>query len=97
MAGWPSASRTLRTLTRLSAWTLEEGMGLDVEGVLDPDTVERFVTQGLKNKPGQATYRAVLRRIGPSLTAGRRGSHGRRPWLDDRWRLPTPNVNCRCL
>ena len=73
MAGWPSASRTLRTLTRLSAWTLEEGMDLDVEGVLDPDTVERFVTQGLKNKPGQATYRSVLRRIGPLLTA-------RAPW-----------------
>jgi len=41
--------------------------------VLDPDTVERFVAVGLVADPSRATYRSVLRRIGPLLTR-------RAPW-----------------
>jgi hypothetical protein len=46
---------------------------LDVEVVLDPDTVERFITIGLADDRSRATYRSVLRRVGPKLTA-------RAPW-----------------
>ena len=68
VAGWSSTTRTLRVLSRLAAWAVAEGMALDAESLLDPDTVERFVTQGLSGDPSRATYRAVLRRIGPLLT-----------------------------
>ena len=71
--GWPSTTRTLRVLSRLATWALGEGMALDTELLLDPDTVERFVTQGLTGDPSRATYRSVLRRIGPLLTK-------RAPW-----------------
>ena len=73
VAGWSSTTRTLRVLSRLAAWALREGMALDVEWLLDPDMVERFVTRGLTGDPSRATYRAVLRRIGPLLTK-------RAPW-----------------
>jgi hypothetical protein len=73
LGGWASATRTLRTLTRLAAWALQQGIALDPEVVLDPDTVERFVTEGLSGDRSRATYRAVLRRIGPLLTT-------RAPW-----------------
>ena len=66
--GWSSTARTLRVLSRLAAWALGEGIALDAELLLDPDTVERFVTQGLTGDPSRATYRSVLRRIGPLLT-----------------------------
>jgi hypothetical protein len=66
--GWSSTTRTLRVLSRLATWALGEGMALDAELLLDPDTVERFVTQGLTGDPSRATYRSVLRRIGPLLT-----------------------------
>jgi hypothetical protein len=43
-------------------------MPLDVEVLLDPATIERFVTVGLADNPSRATYRSVLRRIGPVVT-----------------------------
>jgi len=55
-------------LARQAAWAVDEGIALDAESILDPDTVERFVTHGLTGDPSRATYRAVLRRIGPLLT-----------------------------
>jgi hypothetical protein len=39
-----------------------------VEQVLDPDTVERFVSEGLRTERSRATYRSDLRRIGRRLT-----------------------------
>src|SRR6202022_2963169 len=47
----------------------------DVELVLDPDTVERFIAVGLTDVPNRsrATYRSTLRRVGPLLTR-------RAPW-----------------
>ena len=73
VSGWSSTTRTLRVLSRLAAWAVSEGIALEPEPLLDPDTVERFVTQGLTGDPSRATYRAVLRRIGPLLTK-------RAPW-----------------
>ena len=66
--GWPVAIRTLRILTQLGAWAVGEGMALDTEVVFDPDTIERFVVEGLAKNSSRATYRADLRRVAPLLT-----------------------------
>jgi hypothetical protein len=63
-----SAQRTVRALTRLAAWAAGEGLPLDAEVVLDPASVERFVALGLVGDRSRATYRSVLRRVGPRLT-----------------------------
>jgi hypothetical protein len=63
-----SAGSTVRVLTRISAWCLSEGMPLDWEVVLDPDTVERFVSVGIRDDRCRGTYRATLRRLGRLLT-----------------------------
>ena len=65
--------RTSRVLRRLALWTTGEGLALDREVVLDPDTVERFIEHGISDDPSRATYRSVLRRVGPVLTK-------RAPW-----------------
>jgi hypothetical protein len=67
-----SDRRTRRQLLRLTQWATGEGMALDREVILDPDAVERFVTS-LGDERSAATYRAVLRRVGPLLTK-------RAPW-----------------
>jgi hypothetical protein len=66
--GGPGALRVVRVLARLAAWGLGEGLTLEAEVVLDPDTVERFVAMGLSDDRSRPTYRAVLRRVGPLLT-----------------------------
>ena len=73
LGGLAGAARVVRTLARLTAWCVEQGVVLDPEVVLDPDTVERFVAQGLRDERSRSTYRAVLRRLGPRLTQ-------RAPW-----------------
>jgi hypothetical protein len=61
--GWPVAIRTLRVLTQLSAWAVGQGIALDAELVFDPDTIERFVVEGLAKNSSRANYRADLRRV----------------------------------
>jgi hypothetical protein len=73
LSGWASTVRVLRTLARLAAWAEGEGLSLDPETILDPDTVERFTEVGLSDDHSRATYRSVLRRVGPLLTV-------RAPW-----------------
>ncbi len=73
LSGWASTIRVLRTLARLAIWAEGEGLSLDPETILDPDTVARFVEVGLFDDHSRATYRSVLRRIGPLLTV-------RAPW-----------------
>ncbi len=68
MGGWASATRTLRVLVQVALWARGEGIALDRELVFDPDTVERFVAVSPGSDASRATYRAVLRRIGPLLT-----------------------------
>ena len=68
-----AAVRVVRVLARLAAWALTEGLPLDVEVVLDPDTVERFIASGVGHDRSRATYRSELRRLGPLLTR-------RAPW-----------------
>jgi hypothetical protein len=69
----PADRRTRRVLHRLCQWSTGEGLALDREVILDPDTVERFVEFGLAGDRSRATYRAALRRPGPLLTT-------RAPW-----------------
>jgi hypothetical protein len=71
--GWSSTTRVLRVLTQLAAWAAGEGLPLDPEVVLDPDSVERFIEVGANDDRSRATYRSVLRRVGPLLTE-------RAPW-----------------
>jgi len=52
---------------------MSEGLPLDVEIVLDPDSVERFIASGVGHDSSRATYRSELRRLGPLLTR-------RAPW-----------------
>jgi len=51
----------------LTNWATAEAMALDRDVILDPDAVERFVAS-LAEERSAATYRAVLRRVGPLLT-----------------------------
>jgi hypothetical protein len=69
----PAALRKVRVLAKLAGWALGEGLPLDVEVVLDPDAVERFITSGVSEGRSRATYRSELRRVGPLLTQ-------RAPW-----------------
>ena len=64
----PASVRTRNVLRRLVEWATTEGMALDREVILDPDTVERFCAVGLAGDSSRATYRAELRRVGPRLT-----------------------------
>ena len=66
--GGAASLRKIRVLARLAGWALGEGLPLDVEVVLDPDTVERFIASGVDHDRSQATYRSELRRLGPLLT-----------------------------
>ena len=68
LGGFASATRTLRVLVQVALWARGEGIALDRELVFDPDTVERFVAASPGSDASRATYRAVLRRIGPLLT-----------------------------
>jgi hypothetical protein len=83
--GWPVAIRTLRVLTQLSAWAVRQGMDLDAELVFDPDTIERFVVEGLAKNSSRATYRADLRRVAPLLTS-------KAPWEPRTTLLPRRQV-----
>jgi hypothetical protein len=58
----------LRVLTLIADWCTDNGVLLDVESVLDPDTVERWASEGLKHLPSRATYRTTARRLGRMLT-----------------------------
>jgi len=67
-AGLAGTSRTARVLSRLALWATSQGLSLEPETVLDPDSVERFVQLDLADDRSSATYRSVLRRVGPLLT-----------------------------
>jgi len=60
-------------------------MALDAELVFDPDTIERFVVEGLAKNSSRATYRADLRRVAPLLTS-------KAPWEPRTTLLPRRQV-----
>lgn len=67
------AQKRALELAQIGYWCLKQGMDLDVEDVLDPDTVERYCLVGLKGDPSAGDYRSRLRRLGRALTI-------RAPW-----------------
>jgi hypothetical protein len=71
--GGAGSRRAIRVLALLAVWASREGLPLDTEVVLDPDTVERFIVVGIAHNQSRGTYRSVLRRVGPLLTT-------RAPW-----------------
>ena len=88
LEGRSGALRVARVLARLATWGTAEGLPLDVEVLLDPDTVERFVVTELVGERSQATYRSTLRRVGPLLT--RRAPWEARPATVARRHVATP-------
>jgi hypothetical protein len=72
-SGRASFEQSARVLTLIAVWCTEQGIPLDVEVVLDPDTVERFFSEALRHFPSRGTYRTTLRRLGRALTK-------RAPW-----------------
>jgi hypothetical protein len=81
----PVDIRCRRILLRLSSWATSQGVPLEREAVLDPDTVERFCQLGLANDRSRATFRADLRRMGPLLTRSA-------PWQPRPQAMATRNV-----
>jgi len=71
--GVASARRVTTVIVYLGDWCVAQAIDLDVEVVFDPDTVERFIASAGLGDRTAATYRSVLRRIGPKLTR-------RAPW-----------------
>ncbi|MEO8423306.1 MAG: hypothetical protein ABI595_05250 [Actinomycetota bacterium] len=66
--GLAAMERNARVVTLIAAWCVKQGIPLDIEQVLDPDTVERFCSKALKKTPSRGSYRATLRRLGRELT-----------------------------
>lgn len=60
--------RCKRILLRLALWATAEGVPLDREAILDPETVERFCAVGLAGESSRATHRSDLRRMAQNLT-----------------------------
>ena len=66
--GIPVTGPPARVLSLIGPWCQEQEIPLDIERVLDPDTVERFITEGATYLPSRITYRSALRRLGRELT-----------------------------
>jgi hypothetical protein len=81
----PVDVRRRRILLRLSSWATSQGLPLEREAVLDPDTVERFCQLGLANDRSRATFRSDLRSMGPLLTRSA-------PWQPRPHTMATRNV-----
>lgn len=77
--------RCKRVLLRLALWATSEGIVLDRDAILDPDTVERFCQVGLAQDKSRATFRSDLRRMAPLLTR-------RAPWRPRPAAMATRNV-----
>jgi len=76
----------MRTLTALTVWAQREGIPLDREEILAPDTVQRYCEIGCLELDVQsrATRRSVLRRMGRELTVVA-------PWPETETPLPGRN------
>jgi len=77
-------------LTALGAWCLSQGIDLDVEKVLHPDTIERYCALGLTRTTEQSigTVKSMLRRLGPVLTV--KAPWQPQPQVHRRLELPAP-------
>jgi hypothetical protein len=69
--GLEVAKSLTRMLAYLVDWSLDERIPLEVDRVLDPDTVTRYVDGGYRGSASaKATVRAQLRRLGRALATG---------------------------
>jgi hypothetical protein len=91
--GGAASLRAVRVLARLAAWVLSQALPLDVEVVLDPDTVESFIATAGGLARSRATYRSELRRLGPLLTRFAPGKLGPKQYLVARLRHRTRPEN----
>jgi len=68
--GLETMRRCIRALAYLTSWCVDQRIPIDVEHVLDPDTVERYCTEGLSGtEASMSRVRGDLRRLGRTLTA----------------------------
>jgi len=68
--GLETMRRCIRALTYLASWCVDQHVALDVEHVLDPDTVERYCIEVLSGTDAAVSrVRGELRRLGRTLTA----------------------------
>lgn len=68
--GLETMRRCIRALAYLTSWCVDQHIPIDVEHVLDPDTVERYCTEGLSGtEASMSRVRGDLRRLGRTLTA----------------------------
>ena len=68
--GLETMRRCIRALAYLASWCIDQHVPLDVEHVLDPDTVERYCAEGLTGTDAAVSrVRGDLRRVGRTLTA----------------------------
>ena len=68
--GLQTMRRCVRALAYLASWCLDQHVPVDVEHVLDPDTVERYCAEGLSGTEAAVSrVRGDLRRLGRTLTA----------------------------
>ena len=67
--GLQTMRRCIRVLAYLASWCADQHVALDLEHVLDPDTVERYCTEGLSGTEASVSrVRGELRRLGRTLT-----------------------------
>lgn len=64
-----AVGQRLRATAALAVASLEDGMPLNIELIFDPENVDRQMIKGARDGVGTAaTYRAVLRKMGPLVT-----------------------------
>jgi hypothetical protein len=69
--GLDPAKALTRCLAYQVAWCLGQGIALEIDHVLDPDTVARYIDEGFRGSPSaKATTRSQLRRLGRALATG---------------------------
>lgn len=68
--GLETMRRLIRALAYLASWCVDQHIPIDVEHVLDPDTVERYCAEGLSGTDAALSrVRGDLRRLGRTLSA----------------------------
>ena len=65
--GRAGAERIRVVLAHFGGWCREEGLPLDRRAVFDPSVLERYTACDQRSATTRASYRSVLRRLGPVL------------------------------
>jgi hypothetical protein len=65
---YPALQRTTLLFARLSKWSMDEGLALDLELVLDKENIERWTEEANRTAKTARSDRAAMRRLGIALT-----------------------------